>query len=129
MGRPRVAARVGRNGELLACVLYLLRGYRVLGRSVRTPYAQVDLVCRRGDALVLVEVKRRRTARYGTAIESLGPRQAERLARAATYLAQRSPWAAEVRVDLVAIDRWRVRTVRNALDGDTYLPESMRGWI
>jgi len=95
---------------------YLCRGYRVLGRDVRLQVAQVDLVVRRGDALVLVEVKRRRTRGARTAMQALGPEQCRRLARAAEILRRRHPWVRSVRVDLVAIDGWRVRIARSAVD-------------
>jgi putative endonuclease len=94
-----------------------LRGYRVLARRVRTPAAEVDLLCRRGDVLVLVEVKRRRGGLRGTASESLGPRQRERLTRAAGWLEPRHPWARAVRVDLVAIDGHRLRVVQHVERG------------
>ena len=105
--------RRGRRGETVAAWMLRLRGYRVLGRRVRTPAAEVDLLCRRGDTLVLVEVKRRRDGGRGTARESLGIRQRERLTRAAAWLEPRHPWARTVRVDLVAIDGHRVRLVRH----------------
>jgi len=60
---PRAA--LGARGELLAAVVYVLLGHRILGRRVVTPPAEVDLVCRRGHDLVLVEVKRRRVAPTG----------------------------------------------------------------
>lgn len=101
-------------------LLYLARGYAIVGRDVRTRAAQVDLVCRRGRALVLVEVKRRRG---GGARQALGWRQAQRLAVAAEELAARYRWARSVRVDLVAIDGWRVHTVRSALDA-SHLPRA-----
>lgn len=110
----RSAAGAGRDGERLAAFLYRAHGYRILGRDVRLRVAQVDLVVRRGDALVLVEVKRRRGP--GSAMQALGPEQAQRLARAATVLGRRHPWARSVRVDLVAIDRWRVRIARGVFD-------------
>lgn len=110
------AAAVGRNGERLAALLYILRGYRVLGRRVRTGAAEVDLVCRRGGALVLVEVKRRRRAAAWTAEDGLRWRQRERLVRAAVELRRRHPWARRVRIDLVTIDGVRVRIRHAAVD-------------
>jgi putative endonuclease len=106
------AAR-GRDGEALAALVLQLRGYRVLHRRLRTPAAEVDLVCRRGRTLVLVEVKRRGAGAWVEAGEALGPGQRARLARAAEWLYARSPWARSVRIDLVAIDGLRVRVVRD----------------
>jgi putative endonuclease len=98
-------ARYGRGGERYALALYLLRGYRVLGRRVRTPAAEVDLVLRRGRTLVLVEVKRRRVASPET--RWIEPAQIERLRAAARILRSSQPWAAQVRIDLVTIERAR----------------------
>ncbi len=52
----RSSAQAGRDGELLAVLLYALQGYRILGRNVRTPVAQVDVLCRRGSLLVVAIV-------------------------------------------------------------------------
>ena len=59
---PDERRRLGSRGELLAAASYVVRGHRILGRGVHTPLAEVDLVCRRGRRLVVVEVKRRRQA-------------------------------------------------------------------
>ncbi|MEI6625213.1 MAG: YraN family protein [Thermoleophilia bacterium] len=122
----RSPAQAGRDGERLAMVLYLVRGYRVVGRNVRVGRTQVDLVCRRGNQLVLVEVKLRRTMAHGGARQALGYDQARRLLRAGMWLRARYPWVSGMRVDLVAIDGWRVQIVRSAVDGDTYLSDSER---
>lgn len=93
----------------------MARGCRVLGRRVRTPLGEVDLVCRRGDLLLVVEVKRRLApSRYGAALD-LSRRQEQRLFAAAGWLQRRHPWARRARIDLVAIDGWRVRIHRSAV--------------
>jgi putative endonuclease len=120
--------RYGRRGEYLAALHLVLRGYRIVARNRRTPFAEVDLVCRRGDLLLVVEVKRRRADRGRSARRALGDLQAGRLARAAIWLRNGSGWARRTRVDLVAIDGWRVKIIRNVVDFDTRLPPSMRGW-
>jgi len=120
--------RSGRRGELVGVVLMLACGYRILARNLRTPYGEIDIVCRRGDALVLVEVKRRRTRRFGSAAHAVTPRQEERLVRAMVYLRGRMRWARRARIDLVAIDGWRVRIVRDAVAYAERAPASMRGW-
>ena len=101
--------RVGRRGEHLAAFYLRLRGHRVLGRRVRTPFAEVDLVCRRGRTLVLVEVKRRIDAPDDAIWLRHG--QAERLRRAARHLRRANPWCTNAVLLLVTIDGLRVRSV------------------
>ena len=105
MSDPRRA--LGARGELLAAAVYVLRGHRILGRRVATPLAEVDLVCRRGHDLVLVEVKRRRTAPAGVAW--IADEQVDRLYAAAEWLRRRHRWARRVRVELVTVEGWRPR--------------------
>ena len=124
----RTPAQVGRDGELIAALLYLVRGYLIVGRDVRMPAGQLDLVCRRGRLLVVVEVKRRRThGRYG-AVHALSWRQEERLLAATTQLQRRYPWARAARIDLVAIDGWRARMWRNAVTRERHRWDSARSW-
>ena len=104
---PDERRRLGSRGELLAAASYVVRGHRILGRGVHTPLAEVDLVCRRGRRLVVVEVKRRRHAPKG--VPWVSAEQTERLYAAAAWLRRRERWAESVRVELVTIEGWRLR--------------------
>ena len=75
--------RRGRFSELVAAAALMAKGYRVLGRRVRTPYGEIDLVAVRGRRLAFVEVKRR--ASMAECEAALTPGQAERIARAAEH--------------------------------------------
>ena len=60
------------------------RGYKILGRRVRVGRRdELDLVARRGQVLVFVEVKTRRTTRYGRPIEGVDRAKRLALSRAA----------------------------------------------
>jgi len=101
------ADRRGRGAERLAVLLLRLRGFRILERRLSTPCGEIDIVARRGDLLVFVEVKRRATA--AEALAALGERQRARIVRAAEAYRQGRPElrALACRFDLVAIGRWR----------------------
>ena len=76
------AERGGRNAEILAALLLTCKFYRVLGRRVRTPVGELDLVARTpSGVLCFIEVKSRGTS--DSAAEAIGPRQRDRIARAA----------------------------------------------
>ena len=81
--------RRGRMSEWLAAVAMMARGYRILGRRVRTPYGEIDLIAVRGRRLAFVEVKRRATRLEAEA--AITPRQAGRIARAAEFWVNRNP--------------------------------------
>ena len=81
--------RRGRFSEWLAAAALLAKGYRILGRRVRTPYGEIDLIALRGRRLAFVEVKRRATR--GEAEAAVTSRQAGRIARAAAFWVSRHP--------------------------------------
>ena len=104
------AARIaGRRAEWAAALLLMAKGYRILGMRLVTPVAEVDLLAQKGDQLVVVEVKQRRTLEE--ALMAVTPRQRERLRRAGAAFGHRSGARnldAVVRLDLVALapGRW-----------------------
>jgi putative endonuclease len=101
MTRRRAEQR-GRTAEWLALVFLMLKGYRILGRRVRTPYGEVDLAAWKQGVLVIVEVKAR--ASYEAGVFAVTPSAQQRIARAAEVLAGR--WRlqhAPIRFDLMVV--------------------------
>jgi len=79
----RMRLRRGRLSEALAAALLIAKGYRILGRRVRTRAGEIDIVAVRGTRLAFVEVKRRPTREDAEA--AVTARQAARI-RAASDL-------------------------------------------
>lgn len=96
-------------------------GWRILERRRRSRSGgEVDIVALDPDGvLVAVEVRGRRTARAGSALESIDARRVVRLQRTLIDLARRTPVPnAGLRVDLVAAEpmpdhsgRWRLTRI------------------
>ena len=61
-----------------------LKGYRILGRDIRTPVGEIDLLARRGNLVIVVEVKSR--ADPTDLPLSVTRRQQLRILRATEYL-------------------------------------------
>lgn len=101
MNKRIKAYRRGHRGELLAAVMLAFKGYRILARRWQSPYGEIDLIVRRGRRLVFVEVKARPTERE--ALESVTPRQRQRIAQAASMFLQtlREPQRYDCRFDVI----------------------------
>lgn len=100
--------RRGRQGELLALLMFLLKGYRPLAWRYKTPVGEIDLILTRGTRLLFVEVKGRAT--HASAAHAVDARTRSRVVRAAQYYLASHPQAAgrEIRFDvcLVAWYHW-----------------------
>lgn len=94
----------GQRGEELAAAHLARQGYEILARNWRCRAGEMDIIARRGEMLVFVEVRTRRGRRLGTPEESVTPAKQARLIEVAqTYLQEielaGSPW----RIDVVAV--------------------------
>ena len=79
------AEQRGRQGERLAGWWLRLKGWSIVGRRVRTPAGEIDLIARRGAMVAFVEVKSRKT---GQALdEAIDERRLSRVAAAAESVA------------------------------------------
>ena len=83
----QVAFRLGLSAESRAAAYLIAKGYRIVARRWRSLVGEVDIIARRRQVLVFVEVKAR--ARLDDAAESVTERQQRRIAAAA------SAWLAE----------------------------------
>jgi putative endonuclease len=79
--RRRTAFRFGLSAESRAAAFLVAKGYRILARRFRTPLGEIDIVARRRDVLVFVEVKARDN--FDEAAEAIGRRQQNRIIGAA----------------------------------------------
>src|SRR5690606_29050223 len=110
--------RRGRRGERLASLALMLKGYRIVARRYRTRLGEIDLIARRGNLVIFVEVKVRPT--LVDAMEAIG-RMSERRIEAAADLwlmRQRDHARLSLRFDMVAVlpRRWPVH-VPNVFQG------------
>jgi putative endonuclease len=101
--RGAAARRSGRRAEIWAAIWLMAKGYRILGFRLKTPQAEIDLLAKKGDVLVVVEVKSRTS--LATALEAVGWDQRRRLRRAGQAIAAGRPALryVAVRLDLIAL--------------------------
>ncbi|MGH3051306.1 MAG: YraN family protein [Gaiellaceae bacterium] len=107
----------GANGsERRAAWWYRLHGYRVLDTDRRLGAGEIDIVARRGSALVFCEVKARSVTSFEDPLEAVTERKARRVRSAAAVWILRHPEARglEVRFDVIADRGGRLEHVPNA---------------
>ncbi len=103
--RRRGAEGYGRDAEARCASALEADGFVILARRRRTQAGEIDLVARRGDLTVIVEVKAR--ARAAEAAETVSPRQRARLLAAAEALMAEEPawFGSELRFDVLVVGR------------------------
>jgi putative endonuclease len=61
----------GEQAEQQACDFLITQGLTLIERNFRSPYGELDLIMKEGETLVIVEVRFRKNAIFGSALESV----------------------------------------------------------
>lgn len=79
---------LGRMGENIACAFLQYGGYSILTRNYRSAAGEIDIIACKAEHLAFVEVKLRRTSRFGKPCEAVSPAKRRRIRRAALLYLQ-----------------------------------------
>lgn len=102
MSEERLA--LGRWGEEEAVRFLRRRGMKIVARNYRAPVGEIDIVAREKKQLVFIEVKTRRSHRFGTPQEAVGVRKQRQIIRAAQwYIADEGGDQLQSRFDVIAV--------------------------
>jgi putative endonuclease len=106
------------------------KGYRILGRNVRLPGGELDLVAETAGVVVFVEVKARRSEAFGGARSAVDGRKRDRLVRLATqFLAGRGLAGRPCRFDVVLCQGAEARPDRlEHIENAFEVADGGRGW-
>lgn len=101
--RRQQAYQRGKWAEYLAATWLIFKGYRIISLRYKTIHGEIDLIARRGNMIIFVEVKTRKT--IDIAKQSVTIKQRQRIANAATQFLKTRPRLARytTRYDIIAI--------------------------
>ncbi|MBI6120707.1 YraN family protein [Salegentibacter maritimus] len=94
---------LGELGERLAEELLLKKGYEILARNYVYDKAEIDILARKDEVLVVVEVKTRSTPDFGDPQSFVKPKQIRQLVKAADFFLNDHQLELDTRFDIIAI--------------------------
>ncbi|MGB9773950.1 MAG: YraN family protein [Bacteroidota bacterium] len=108
----------GKKGEEAAVEFLQNLGYEIICRNYRFEHGEIDIIAWDGEVLVFVEVKLRRSRRFGVPEDSVTARKQQHIKRAAEgFLYERGIQDVECRFDVVAIDEaYRPKNIRHYIN-------------
>ena len=94
----------GKIGEDIAMEYLIKNGYEILGQNYYYNHGEIDIVAKEGKTLVFVEVKSRRSKKFGEPEESVTPKKQELLRRTAEgYVIAKNIGEIDCRFDVVTV--------------------------
>jgi putative endonuclease len=111
----------GKTGEAIAVRFLRQRGYRILEQNYRTVLGEIDIIAKDRDTLVFVEVKARKSIRFGNPKAAVTVRKQRKLSMVALhYLKSTAQSRVKARFDVVAIRSAdavpKIELVKNAFE-------------
>ena len=109
---------LGSEKEREACRYLERKGYRILATNYWCRGAELDIVARDGGVLVFVEVKYRRSPKFGSGLCAISPKKIRSITRCARYYIyrERIPPNMPMRFDVVAMDENGVTHLEHAFE-------------
>lgn len=95
---------VGKTGEALAIEHFKAQGYEIREQNYRTRSGEIDLIVQRGKRVVFVEVKTRRSSKFGVPQAAVTPAKQKQISKIAlSYLQRHNLLDVPCQFDVVAI--------------------------
>jgi len=113
--------KFGKRGENLAVWYLEKNGYKILEQNYRNRMGEIDIIAQEKKTIVFVEVKSRRSIRYGSPKWAVTPKKQRKISMVALYYLKATKQSdAKARFDVVAItsnrDEPQIEIVKNAFD-------------
>lgn len=94
----------GRLGEDFALEYFKKRGFEIWERNYKTNFGEIDLIVKKGNLLIFVEVKTRKSLEFGSPIEAINKKKQEKIRFIADYyLSKRKIKDYQIRFDVFSI--------------------------
>lgn len=95
----------GDLGEKIATGYLVNHGYKIIKRNFRCNAGEIDIVCKKDDTLIFVEVKAKTTEFFGSPEEMVDWRKMEKIGEAIEFFITTSHYKEEpnYRIDVIAM--------------------------
>jgi len=113
--------KFGQESESMAVRHLKKNGYKILEQNYRTKLGEIDIIAKDKGTLVFVEVKAKRSDRFGNPKEAVTPKKQRKISKVALYyLKATNQNHVKARFDVVAIssiqDNSIIEIVKNAFE-------------
>lgn len=95
---------IGNNSEKLVQKFLLQQGYKLLDCNFRNHLGEIDIICRKDDEIIVIEVKSRYSSKYGTPKESVNYQKQKSIINVTkSYLLYKNIHNINVRFDVIEV--------------------------
>lgn len=107
--------QLGQENEYLALKYLTNKGYKIIKRNYRCKLGEIDLIAKKDDRIIFIEVKYRSNNRYGNSIEAVNKRKQQVIRNVAKYYLLTNYHSLEIPIsfDVIGIDKNNITHIEN----------------
>ena len=99
-----IRRQLGMDGEKTAVRYLKKHSYKIHARNFSSRLGEIDIICKKDETIVFVEVKTRTTASFASPLEAVDKRKQHQMAKTALcYIKTQSLFSHSFRFDVIAI--------------------------
>lgn len=95
--------KTGNKGEELAANFLVNNGYEIVARNYRYKHAEIDLIVKKEQLLIFVEVKTRSSSAFGEPETFVTPKKAAKVLEGAEQFMIENQWHGNIRFDIISV--------------------------
>lgn len=104
----------GKDGEEKACNYLKSKKYKILEKNYRCLYGEIDIIAKYNNTLVIIEVKYRKSAKFGKGYEAVNYTKQQKIIKTLQYYIDEKNVKMPVRFDVISIDDNEITHIENA---------------
>lgn len=109
---------LGKEGEDIACRFLQEKGYEILERNWTWRRLELDIIARKGNTLIIAEIRTRSTNMYGEPKDTVSDKKIRRIINAADAYIKKNMIDIDVRFDIISItghaDDFQIKHIEDA---------------
>lgn len=110
---------IGKNYENKALEFLVKKGFTLCCKNYRGSLGEIDLIVKKDDLIIFVEVKYRKNSNFGKAAESVNIKKGKKIyVTALEYLENNKLYDVDYRFDAITYDNEKYEWIKNCLWGD-----------
>ena len=95
--------KTGNQGEEMAAEFLQQKGYEILACNYRYKHSEIDLIVRKDNLIVFVEVKTRSSSEFGEPEAFVDSKKAVKIIEGADQYVYENNWNGNIRFDIVSV--------------------------
>lgn len=107
---------IGEKGENTAVIFLKSKQYIIIDKNFRCKFGEIDIIAKKDDFLIFIEVKTRKSSNFGRASEFVDKKKQEKIIITAQTFIQQNQYDLQPRFDVIEVYNTSINHIESAFE-------------